>query len=402
MHTLRTPKDLVGPELGIPSLSARAWYEARFGADAWARLGKIPRTLWHEYLGWLRRMAGIDVTHDAEVTDIEPLPGNAFAVTVQIAGQRQTLFTRNVVLATGMEGSGRWIVPRMITDALPRDRYAHTSEAIDFAALAGRRIAVIGAGASAFDNAGVALEHGADSADLFCRRADIPTVNSNRWIEFNGFLRHFADLDDAARWRFIKYMFDINQPPPQDAFDRCARFDNFSLHLDSPIQSVVLKDDRVELKTPHGSHHADFLIAGTGFVVDLAARPELARIEAHIARWSDRYQPPAGEEHPGLGAYPYLSGYFQFIEKMPGTAPYLKNIFCYTYGAVPSLASTAGISQLKFGADRIGFGITRELFLADAEAHFAALRAYKERELDTSAFEASRQPTSARRARASR
>jgi FAD-dependent urate hydroxylase len=171
-------------------------------------------------------------------------------------------------------------------------------------------------------------------------------------------LRQFADLDDAARWRFIKFMFDVNQPPPQDAFDRCTRFDNFSLHLASPIQNVVLKDDQIEIKIPQGLHHADFLIAGTGFVVDLATRPELSRIEAHIARWSDRYRPPTGEEHAGLGAYPYLSGYFQFLEKTPGTAPYLKNIFCYTYGAVPSLASTAGISQLKFGADRIGFGIT--------------------------------------------
>ena len=402
MHALRTPKDLVGPELGFPSLSPRAWYEARFGGTSWTGLGKIPRTVWHEYLGWLRRTAGIDVTNHAEVTDIEPLTGNLFAVTAHIAGNRQTLFARNVVLATGMEGSGRWTVPDLIEDVLPRDRYAHTSEAIDFAALAGRRIAVIGAGASAFDNAAVALEHGAYSVDLYCRRAKLPSVNPNRWIEFNGFLRHFADLDDAARWRFVKFMFDANQPPPQDAFDRCARFDNFSLHLGSPIQSVALADDLIQVQTPHGIYSADFLIAGTGFVVDLTARPELKRIAPHIARWSDRYQPPAGQENAALGAYPYLSGYFQFTEKTPNCAPYLKNIFCYTYAAVPSLASTAGISQVKFGADRIGFGITRELFLADADAHFADLRAYKQRELDTSKFEAARQPVDADRAHASR
>src|SRR5271165_4673584 len=38
MHTLRTPKEVTGPELGIPSLSARAWYEAQFGASSWAEL----------------------------------------------------------------------------------------------------------------------------------------------------------------------------------------------------------------------------------------------------------------------------------------------------------------------------------------------------------------------------
>jgi len=34
MLTLRTPKYLTGPDLGIPSLTPRAWYEAKHGADA--------------------------------------------------------------------------------------------------------------------------------------------------------------------------------------------------------------------------------------------------------------------------------------------------------------------------------------------------------------------------------
>ena len=393
MHTLRTPKNVTGPELGIPSLSARAWYEASFGENSWDKIGKIPRAAWHDYLGWLRRTVGIDVTHNVEVSDIEPVASGLFAVTALVGGTPQTLYARNVVLATGMEGSGRWIVPDMVRDALPRDRYAHTSELIDFAALAGRRVAVIGAGASAFDNGATALEHGAASVDLYCRRPKLPAVNPNRWIEFAGFLRHFGDLDDATKWRFMKLIFDRNQPPPQDAFVRCARFDNFTLRLGSPIKRVTCEGNAIALETPDGAAMADFLIVGTGFGIDLAARPELNRIARHIALWSDRYRPPAGEENPVLGGYPYLSGCFQFTEKAPGTAPYLKNIFCYTYAAMPSLACTAGISQLKFGVDRIGFGITRELFLGDAAAHFVSLQGYSEPELDMSAYKAaSRNP----------
>ena len=210
MHTLRTPKDVVGPSLDFPVSPRGRGTKRRFGENSWASVGKVPRTLWHEYLGWLRRIAGIDVTHQADVSDIEPIAGGLFAVTVQNGGATQTMFARNVVLATGLEGSGRWIVPSMIEHALPRERYAHTSEAIDFAALAGRRIGVIGAGASAFDNAAMALEHGAAAVELFCRRPKLPIINPNRWIEFYGFLRHFADLDDAARWRFIKFIFDMN------------------------------------------------------------------------------------------------------------------------------------------------------------------------------------------------
>jgi FAD-dependent urate hydroxylase len=390
MHTLRTPKDVVGPELGIPSLSARAWYQARFGETAWAELGKIPRELWHEHIAWLRRMVGIDVTHQAEVTGIRPIADGVFAVEATIAGRQQTLFARNVVLATGIEGSGRWIVPDFIATALPRDRYAHTSEIIDFAALNGRRIAVVGAGASAFDNAATALEHGAAAVDLFCRRSKLPVVNPNRWIEFAGFLRHFGDLDDATKWRFMKFIFDVNQPPPQDAFLRCARHRNFTLHLGSPVEELKLEDGGIRLTTPAASATADFVIAATGFAIDFSARPELSHLAPHIACWSDRYRPPPGQEHPTLGGFPYLSSTFQFTEKLPGSAPYLKNVFCYTYAAMPSLACTAGISQLKFGVERIGYGITRELFVADADLHLADLHSYGEIELDASAYDSAR------------
>ena len=46
MLTLRTPKYLTRPDLGIPSLTPRAWYEAKHGADAWDKLDKIPRETW--------------------------------------------------------------------------------------------------------------------------------------------------------------------------------------------------------------------------------------------------------------------------------------------------------------------------------------------------------------------
>ena len=254
--------------------------------------------------------------------------------------------------------------------------------AIDFASLAGKTVAVIGAGASAFDNAAMALESGAAAVELLVRRKQLPTVNPNRWMEFAGFLRHFGDLDDARKWRFMKLIFDMNQPPPQETFVRCTRFGNFSMHLGCSLDRVHFEDNKVWLTTPQGTQAFDFLIAGTGFTVDLAARPELARFHDKIARWSDRYHPPAGEEHLLLGAYPYLSPNFQFTEKSKGSAPYLANMFSYTFAAMPSLACSAGISALKFGLDRIATGIGRDLFIEDADAHLESLRNYDEQELD--------------------
>lgn len=381
MKTLRTPKEVSGPEFGFASLSVRAWWEAKFGEQSWAELGRIPKGLWNEYIGWLRRMTGITVENGVEVTDIEPLSADLFAVTATSDGKAERILARNVVLATGIEGCGNWIVPEMFSRTLPRSAYAHTSEAIDFDALKGKRIAVIGAGASAFDNAAEALEHGAASVDLYVRRKHIPTVNPNRWMEFAGFMRHFGDLDDARKWRFVKLLFDRNQPPPQDTYERCARFPSFAMHMASPVIAAAHDNGQTVLTMPDGDHAFDFLIIGTGFGVDLAGRPELKRFADRIATWSDRYQPPADEAHPLLGGYPYLSDSFQFIEKTPGTAPYLRHVFSYTYAAMPSLAGSAGISALKFGLDRLCRGITRELFLADADRFYDDLAAYDEDEL---------------------
>jgi FAD-dependent urate hydroxylase len=386
MHTLRTPKNVTGPDLGIPSLSARAWWQARFGETSWDQLGRIPRERWHDYLGWVEKTVGI-TSATAEVTDIEPLDDGLLAVhATDDDGVALTYLTRKVVLATGIEGSGHWFVPRMIAEALPRTAYAHTADPIDFTSLKGKAVAVIGAGASAFDNAAMALEGGAASVELLARRPRLPTVNPNRWMEFAGFLRHFGDLDDARKWRFMKIIFDMNQPPPQDTFDRCSRHANFAMRLGCQLQSVDFADGRILLTHLGGTAAFDFLIAGTGFAVDLSTRPELARFHDRIARWSDVYQPPAGEEHAALGAYPYLSPSFQFTERAAGSAPHLANIFSYTFAAMPSLACSAGISALKFGVERIASGISRALFVEDADAHLQSLRDYAEQELDLAGF----------------
>ena len=48
METLRSPKELTGPALGIPSLTFRAWFVAQFGDQEWEALDKNPRLQWSE------------------------------------------------------------------------------------------------------------------------------------------------------------------------------------------------------------------------------------------------------------------------------------------------------------------------------------------------------------------
>src|SRR5690625_764112 len=48
METLRSPKELTGPALGIPMLTFQAWYTSHHGTQAWQVLVRFPRLVWHD------------------------------------------------------------------------------------------------------------------------------------------------------------------------------------------------------------------------------------------------------------------------------------------------------------------------------------------------------------------
>lgn len=375
MATLRTRKELIGLENGVASLTFRAWFEARFGEAAWDALGKIPRTLWMEYLVWFRQVLGIAVENETSLGRIEP-EGDVFKLSLFRRGGEETVFARKVVLATGIEGSGGRNIPDAVA-ALPRDRYAHTADDIDFAALKGKRVGVLGAGASAFDNAAVALEEGAAEVHQFVRRPSLPNISYYRWMDFSGFLEHFAALDDARKWEMMAVVFRETTPPPKESVARVEAFKNFHIHLGAPWESTRMKDGLVEVATPKGRFTFDFLILGTGFKCNFAARPELVPFAHHIACWRDRYAPPLGAENAKLAGFPYLGSAFEFTERAAGEAPYLRNIHFLNPPSTLSLGPTGRVNGMKYGIPRLVSGIARDFFLADADGFAASLKAFR-------------------------
>ncbi len=385
MHTLRTPKHLTGSEQNISNLSLQSWFEAQYGEAAWASQERIPKELWADYLCWYRRVLGIPVRSRARVGALSWSAEDAcFTVPVHPTpgGEPEVLYARKVVLATGIDGSGRWEVPPQVA-GLPRELYAHTRDDIDFEALRGKRLGVLGAGASAFDNASVALEHGAGEVHLFYRRKSLPCVNPYRWAEFVGFLKHHADLPDADRWRFIRRIIEMGQLPPADTYRRAKTFPQFHLHGDSPWLEVKDVGGEARVTTPHGTFTFDKLIVGSGTVTDLSLRPELANFHEEIALWQHRYTPPAKEAHADLGRHPYLGANFEFQERNPGRAPYLSSLFNYTFGCLLSLGfGGASISGMKYSLPRLVSGVTRQLYCDDREQFFQALERYDEKEFE--------------------
>lgn len=378
MHTLRTPKHVTGPDLGLPNLTLRAWYEAQFGADAWQNLRLLPKEQWAAYLLWYRKLLKIPVQNETTAGALEWCADNeCFKVPVTTPDGNSCILARRVVLATGIDGCGRWDIPSMISANLPKDRFAHTRDEIDFEKLKGKRIAVLGAGASAFDNASVGLESGASEVHLFYRRDDLPRVNPYRWAEFVGFLKHHGDLPDDLRYKFISQIIRMGQLPPTDTFERATCHPNFKLHGGSKWTSVSFKNDHVCIETNKGTFDIDFVIIGTGFITDLSLRPELANFFDKIAIWSDRFTPPADSKMDDVLRHPYLGPGFQFTEKNPGAAPFLKNLYCFTFGGLVSLGfGGASISGMKYSIPKLVSAITGDIYKKHAEEFLESLRVY--------------------------
>ena len=378
MATLRSPKMVTGPDLDTPSLTFQAWFEAQHGIAAWEELNKIDKGDWVDYLLWLRRVLELTVENGQRVERIEPAdPYMAATIRDLATGAEERVTARKIVLATGIESSGRWWAPPEV-EAVDKRFWAHTCEDIDFTALAGKRVAVLGAGASAFDNAATALEAGAASVTLCVRRPELQRIQPFRWLSFPGFLGHFHSLDDAWRWRFMNYLLSMREAFPKETWQRVDRHDTFQLRTGAAWDRIEEIGDAVRITTPSGELEADFLIVGTGFDMDLALRSELGGVAPYVARWSDRYAPPAGEENPRLGRYPYLGPAYELLERVPGTAPWLKHIRLFTFGATMSFGpSGASINAMKFAVPRMAAGIARDLFHEDVADHWQNLTSFQ-------------------------
>lgn len=380
MQTLRSPKTLHGPALGLPQLTFRAWFTAQWGGEAWQSLGKIPKDQWMDYLVWYRKVLGLPVRNNVRVTGVAPV-GDLIAVDIEGA-ERGRVLTRRLVLATGRSGLGGFAVPDFLT-GIDRAYWAHSADDIDFAALKGRRVAVIGAGASSMDNAATALEAGAGSVDLLIRRKEMPRINKLTGIGSQGVVLGMHRLPDAWKWKFVDYTASTQTPPPRSSTLRVSCHSNASFFLDCGILAIREDAGGLLVETTQGPMRYDFLIAATGFSNDFSDRPEFAAIAPYIRTWSDgRYTPDMGPSRQGMSEAPDLGPDFEFRERVPGSCPILTNIHCFNDAAMLTHGKVSGdIPAVSAGADRLVRGIAASLFAEDVEAHFASLVAYDTPEL---------------------
>ncbi|QZN97526.1 NAD(P)-binding domain-containing protein [Symbiopectobacterium purcellii] len=383
MDDLRTRKEAAGPALGIPSLTFRAWYEAQYGTSAYQAMARIPRALWMAYLTWYRTVLNLPVRNHAPVTRVEPGQQGWVEVDIATAQGKQQLRARRVVLATGIDGLGGPTLPP-VARQIPARYIAHSADIIPPTQVAGKRVAVVGSGASAMDNAAFALENGAERVDIFYRRTTLPRIDKFTGIGHQGLTLGYVHLPDETKWQLMLAGEHAQIPPPRHSVQRVTKHANVAFHRASPLTSLREQDEAIALQTPHGQFHVDFIIFATGFRVDFQARPEFASFANTICQWRDRYHPAADQQHDGLASAPYLGKHFELLPK-PGVdaePATISTLYCFAFPAVLSHGKlTSGIPSIAEGAQRLTRGIVSSLLREDRAELLARFQAYDTPEL---------------------
>ncbi|MCR9215180.1 MAG: NAD(P)/FAD-dependent oxidoreductase [Proteobacteria bacterium] len=380
MKTLRSPKHLTGPNMGLPNLTFQAWYRAQWDTDSWEALGHIPREMWMEYLRWYRQVLEIPVENGVALERIEP-EGDILKLFLLKNGQKEEHFTRKLVLATGRAAFGGTRLPAAFQD-LPENLYAHTEDKIDFEALKGKKVFVIGGAASAVDSAAVALETGAAEVHLMVRAKEIPRLNKFKSTVYSGFFRGFKNLDEETRWRLLHHGFGCKIAAPRASMLRLKQYENFHIHLDSPIAKARADGDSLELSTGTQSYQGDFVILGTGYAINIADQPELAPFSKDVLLWRDRFTPPADIADEELGNFPFLGPGFELLEKTPGQASYLDRIHLFNAATTMThSAVSSDIPGVNIGAERLIDTLAKKFFAEAAPEHLQDFYDYDEPEL---------------------
>ncbi|PYF79216.1 cation diffusion facilitator CzcD-associated flavoprotein CzcO [Marinomonas alcarazii] len=388
METLRSPKTLAGPCLGIPSLTFRAWFEAQWGEEGFEELTLAPKNVWMDYLRWYRDVLSLPVQNETRVFDVEDAGENIIVVKIEDSTGIHTKYCRHLVLATGRSGLGGGAVPSFL-QKLNRKYWAHSADPIDFTALKGKRVIVIGAGASAMDNAATALEAGAAQVDMLIRRKEMPRINKMTGISSQGVVNGMRYLPDDWKYKYFAYVNDQQVPPPRPSTLRVTEHENARTFLGCPVEDVTETENQIAVKTPLHTFQADFIIAATGFRNDFTGRPEFAAFAEHIRTWQDGiYDPSMGKPISAMLNAPYLGDAFEFLEKTQGSCPMLSHIHCFNDAAMLSHGKLSGdIPAISAGADRLMRGIVSALFTSDADIYFDRLQAYDKAELEGDEWE---------------
>jgi thioredoxin reductase len=197
----------------------------------------------------------------------------------------ESMSARKVIMAVGIAQFAH--VPEILS-AIPTDLVSHSSSHSDLQGFRGRRIAVVGAGASALDLAALLHQVGT-SVQVIVRRSGIrfhnpPEPRSLQDRIFNPMtgigmgmdFYFYVNAPHIFRWLPEKLRLDRVRKtlgPAPGWFIRDEVVGKVPLHLNTDITSASVENGRVSLQLTNGERSwtlgFDHVIAATGYRVDL-------------------------------------------------------------------------------------------------------------------------------------
>jgi len=283
-------------------------YESQMGISP---VAPLPLKTFVDYGRWFREQLDSDLVRTA-VAQVRR-EGSGFVLTLT---DGTTIRSGRVVVAAGIGPFRRR--PTAFAD-LQTSQVSHCYEGRKIADLAGKRVAVIGAGQSALESAALLREAGSEVEV-------IAKISSLRWIGMHGWLHHLGSISKmlyskyevgpAGISRLVASPNVVSRIPlkvrdkirtravrPAGARWLPPRLSSVKISTGRTVQAVKSIGDEVQLKLDDGTERrVDHVLLGTGYDVDIARYQFLSReLAAQVRR---------------LGGYPDLS--FGFCSSVSG------------------------------------------------------------------------------------
>ena len=235
----------------------------------------VPIGVFLDHTDWFREQKGFDV--DERLVDtLEADGAGAFAATME---DGTTITAEKVLAAPGIR---HFVTLPAWHEGVPEHRRAHTCDLVDFDALAGARVVVVGGRQSAYEWSALLCDHGAASVDVV-HRHPAPAFERVSWEFVNPYVEQ--TLAQRGWWRSLSAdeqraialeFWQVGRLTLEPWLTPRLRPDVVTVHASCEVVDVEEGDEATVLGLTDGSRlTADFVVFASGYRADIGRVPYL-------------------------------------------------------------------------------------------------------------------------------
>ncbi len=268
----------------------------------------VPIGVFLDHTDWFREQKGFDV--DQRLVDCLQVnaSGEGFVATMEDG----TTITADKVLAA--PGIRHFVTLPAWHEGVPEHRRAHTCDLVDFDALAGARVVIVGGRQSAYEWAALLCDHGAASVDVV-HRHPTPAFERVSWEFVNPYVEQ--TLAQRGWWRGLSaeeqraialQFWQVGRLTLEWWLTPRLKPDVLTVHPDTEVVDVEEGDETTVLGLTDGTRlTADFVVFASGYRADIGRVPYLEPLLDDLAVTDGFPQLTEGFETtvPGL----YVTGF---------------------------------------------------------------------------------------------